>query len=226
MTIMGNKTLLVRMLNICYQWFSTSMAYYGLVFASTSLSGDPYVNFTVSALMEIPGYVFTALVLDCWGRRPILVFLQTFPGLCCIAAGLMQGVPDLRVPQILLTLVGKFGSAGCFAMVYVYTAELFPTGARNSVVGVCSMAARIGSILSLLVELLKSTWAPLPMIALGSSSVVAGALAVAFPETAGLPMPDTVEQAVRVGENRANEETMCSCHPNRRPNFRSLLRGS
>ena len=27
------------------QWFSVTMCYYGLAFASTSLSGDPYSNF-------------------------------------------------------------------------------------------------------------------------------------------------------------------------------------
>ena len=35
----------VRTLNMCFQWFSVTMCYYGLAFASTSLSGDPYSNF-------------------------------------------------------------------------------------------------------------------------------------------------------------------------------------
>ena len=36
------------------QWFSVTMVYYGLLFASTSLSGDPYVNFTLVVLAELP----------------------------------------------------------------------------------------------------------------------------------------------------------------------------
>ena len=35
----------VRTLNMCFQWFSVTMCYYGLSFASTSLAGDPYTNF-------------------------------------------------------------------------------------------------------------------------------------------------------------------------------------
>ena len=60
------------------QWFSVTMCYYGLGFASTSLSGNPYSNFFLSVLIEIPGYVFCILVMDCWGRRPILSFCQVF----------------------------------------------------------------------------------------------------------------------------------------------------
>lgn len=45
-------------------------------------------------------------------------------------------------------MVGKFGVTAAFSMVYVYTAELYPTVVRNMGVGVSSMASRLGSILS------------------------------------------------------------------------------
>ena len=59
------------------------MCYYGLGFASTSLSGNPYSNFFLSVLIEIPGYVFCILVMDCWGRRPILSFCQVWSVASC-----------------------------------------------------------------------------------------------------------------------------------------------
>ncbi len=183
------------------------------------------------------GYVFAAFVMDCWGRRPILVFLQVrveinnpnekkimtfpfqlFPGLSCIAAGLMHGVEELRYPQLILTMFGKFGSAGCFNVVYVYTAELFPTGNRSSAIGFCSMTARVGTVLSMLVELLGSLWGPAPMVALGTATAAAGILAAAFPETSGLPMPDTIEAAARLGDRGgAVQEALCSCFCSRSP---------
>ena len=82
------------------QWFSVTMCYYGLSFASTSLSsGGPYLNYMLrwhssenptiskrkpttdlvshnSVMIEIPGYLFCIFVMDCWGRRPILSFCQ------------------------------------------------------------------------------------------------------------------------------------------------------
>ena len=40
------------------------MCFYGLGFASTSLSGSPHTNFLLSAIVEIPSCVFCFLVMD------------------------------------------------------------------------------------------------------------------------------------------------------------------
>ena len=37
---------------------------------------------------------------------------------------------------------GKFGVAAAFAIVYLYTAELYPTAIRGTAVGACSAVAR------------------------------------------------------------------------------------
>ena len=53
-------------------------------------------------------------------------------GIACIICGLLQGYKDPYVValQIFLSLIGKFGASACFAIVYVYTAEMFPTVIR------------------------------------------------------------------------------------------------
>ena len=131
------RIILMRTLNMCFQWFSVTMCYYGLSAASTSLSGDPYTNFFLSVLVEIPGYIFCILVMDCWGRRPILSFCQIVSGIACIICGLLQDADaDDNVAagfQVFLSLIGKFGASASFAIVYVYTAEMFPTVIRNQV---------------------------------------------------------------------------------------------
>ena len=48
----------------------------------------------------------------------------------------------------LVTLLGKFGAAASFSIVYLYTAELYPTVVRSTAIGLCSMMARIGGILA------------------------------------------------------------------------------
>lgn len=59
--------------------------------------------------------------------------------LCSIGRGSL-GVP--------VALFGKFSMAGAFAVAYLYTAELFPTQVRNQALGVVSVGARLGGILS------------------------------------------------------------------------------
>ena len=46
------------------------------------------------------------------------------------------------------SLSGKFGAAASFSIVYLYTAELYPTVVRSTAIGLCSMMARIGGILA------------------------------------------------------------------------------
>ena len=49
---------------------------------------------------------------------------------------------------IVLALLGKLGAAAAFAIIYVYSAELFPTLLRNSLMGVTCLFARLGGMIS------------------------------------------------------------------------------
>ena len=79
-----------------------------------------------------------------WGRKPFLMFVQILSGLSCITAGLVNNATI----QLVASLIGKFGSSAAFAIVFLFTAELFPTSMRNSAVGLCSTLARLGGIIN------------------------------------------------------------------------------
>lgn len=51
---------------------------------------------------------------------------------------------------------GKWCITMSFSTIYIYTAELFPTNLRHSLLGICSMTGRMGSILSPQTPLLVS----------------------------------------------------------------------
>merc|ERR1711997_440608 len=97
---------------------------------------------------------------------------------------------------------------GCFAIVYVYTAEMFPTVIRNQAVGTCSLVARIGGITSLLLDLLKIYWLPAPVFIMGVVATGAGVLAIFFPETLGEKLPETKEGALMIGSS--NKRGLCT----------------
>ena len=44
------------------------------------------------------------------------------------------------------------GASGAFAIIYVYTAEMFPTVVRGTALGLCSLAGRIGGVIAPLVS--------------------------------------------------------------------------
>ena len=48
-------------------------------------------------------------------------------------------------------MIGKLGASGGFAIIYVFSAELFPTTVRNAGIGVSSAAARVGGMIAPLI---------------------------------------------------------------------------
>ena len=154
--------------------------------------------------------------MDCWGRRPILSFCQAIAGISCIIAGLLfdeiEENKNLIPAQIFFSLVGKFMASANFAIIYVYTAELYPTIIRNSAIGSCSCIARLGAILALVLQLLSAYYLPAPMLILGVVALVAGIMALYFPETVGNKLPETMEEAIHIGENNSNRGIFtCVC---------------
>ena len=100
------------------------------------------------------------------------LFTQIIAGLACIGYAFLQGTSDPSLHQlsvnishfpsrsssmiqVLMSLIGKFGASAVWGIVFVYTAEMFPTVIRNQAVGACSLVARIGGVISLLLDLLK-----------------------------------------------------------------------
>lgn len=55
---------------------------------------------------------------------------------------------DLQWLTTTLAMIGKLGSAAAFAVIYVFSAELYPTVVRNAGMGASSCCARIGGILA------------------------------------------------------------------------------
>ena len=94
-------------------------------------------------------------------------------------------------------------ASSSFSIVYQFTAELFPTAIRSTAVGNCSTIARFGAVFALLVDAMADIWGPMPMVLMGSVAVIAGCLAALLPETVGLPLPQTLEEAIEIPNRRA-----------------------
>ena len=87
------KMILLRSLNMCLQWVSVTMVYYGLLFASTSLNGDPYINFALVVSAELPTYPLYFFLPRIFGRKYILIANQLIAAVCCVLGGLLITEP-------------------------------------------------------------------------------------------------------------------------------------
>ncbi|CAB1320699.1 unnamed protein product [Coregonus sp. 'balchen'] len=156
------------------------------------LGSDLYLTQFIFGLVEIPARSLVLLFLP-WSRRLSQSGFLALGGVACL---LTLTVPTDH-PNLLtgLAMVGKFGITASFAVIYVYTAEIFPTVLRQTGIGVSSMFARVGGVLAPLINMLHTRSPSLPMLIFGSAPLLGAVLALALPETANRPLPDTVEDA-------------------------------
>ena len=69
----------------------------------TLLLGNPYKNFTLVVLAELPS-IFMYLKLPHWfGRKNILISSQIITGICCIIGGLLTQVKSYKQNELFTT---------------------------------------------------------------------------------------------------------------------------
>ncbi|KAA0720519.1 Solute carrier family 22 member 5 High-affinity sodium-dependent carnitine cotransporter [Triplophysa tibetana] len=125
-------------------WMAVNVGYFGLSLNTSNLIGDPFLNCFLSAVTEVPAYIVSTFLLKSCPRRPLLAAFLSIGGAFLL---FIQMIPErLHTLTLALEMAGKFGFTMSFTVVYIYTAELYPTVLRNLGMGMCSSAARIGSI--------------------------------------------------------------------------------
>ena len=79
---------IVLTITLMILWPITAMGYYGITLSMSDLAGDAFWSNALSALMELPSYVFLVLLMDKTGRKPLLVFSLFFTSVTCLGAAL------------------------------------------------------------------------------------------------------------------------------------------
>ncbi|XP_059083500.1 solute carrier family 22 member 1-like [Tigriopus californicus] len=207
--VLNHRPLLLRTLVMMVNWFSVTMSFYGIIFTLTSLAGDPYLNFFLGILTELPGIFLVYFSVRFVGRRINMSFLMTFGGVSCIIAGISMG-SNFHLSQRIFAFIAKLCAAAIFNSIFLYTTELYPTNIRNSALGSCSTIGRIGGVSALLLGGLSQIWVPLPLIVYGCIGIVAGFGTLFLPETSGTPLPETIEEALQVGKNSNFKPFRCN----------------
>ncbi|KAJ8027541.1 Organic cation transporter protein [Holothuria leucospilota] len=188
--------LRLHTLNMMFNWVVNALVYLGLSLSSTEFGSNPYVSFFISGLVEVPAYlVCIPLINSFLGRRWSTSILEIIGGVAC----LMTILTPEGAWRTTIAMLGKFCISASFAIIYIYSAEIFPTAARSAGVGLCSTCGRIGSILGPLLVALDEIWKPLPLLIFGLVSIIAGILVIFLPETRGKALPETLQECSRQG---------------------------
>ncbi|CAN6457926.1 unnamed protein product [Victoria cruziana] len=170
--------------------FACAVVYYGLSLNVVNLKTNIYLNVLLNSAVEMPAYAITAVLLAAMGRRYMTKITLCFSGICCFAGCLTlnEGYPYM-VARMVAGVMGIFGVAATYNLLYIYTAELFPTVVRNAAMGCVTQAGKVGAILAPLVVVCGSG---ISFAAFGACATVAGLLSHYLPETLNQPLYDTM----------------------------------
>ncbi|SOY69019.1 putative transporter, Major facilitator superfamily (MFS_1) [Cupriavidus taiwanensis] len=134
-------------------WFFALLGYYGLttwlgaLLQQAGYAVTKSVLYTVYiSLAGIPGFIFSAWLLEKWGRKPTCALMLIGSAVAAYAYG-QAAVNRLPVEQLIAAgLCMQFFLFGMWSVLYAYTPELYPTRSRATGSGFASSIGRIGSL--------------------------------------------------------------------------------
>jgi putative MFS transporter len=165
-------------------WFFALIGFYGLTTwlgALLQAKGFPVtksVFYTIMiSLAGIPGFLFSAWLVESWGRKGTLVLNLLGGAIACYFYGNAADQTQLIVAGLCM----QFFLFGMWSALYAYTPELYPTAVRATGTGFASAIGRIGSLIGpYVIGVILPTMGQAGVFALGAGAFVIAALSVLF----------------------------------------------
>uniref|UniRef100_A0A4W3IUU0 Solute carrier family 22 member 4-like n=1 Tax=Callorhinchus milii TaxID=7868 RepID=A0A4W3IUU0_CALMI len=177
--------------------FVVTIGYYGLSLNTSNLYGDPYINCCISGFSEIGAYLVAWWLLHKASRRIANSSMLLVGGALLLLTSIVPAnIVNLYLHIIAtaLAMIGKLSISATFAIIFVYSSELYPTVVRNMGIGTCCMTSRIGAILAPYFVYLGTFNKMLPIIIMGILTLIAGVLSLILPESREVSLPEIIEQ--------------------------------
>jgi len=200
-SIFRSPVMCRRIIILFAAWIGTNMGYYGLTFSATNLSGDMYLNYVLSMIVEPPAKIISVMVRNLLGRRTLFCSGLIISGCFCLITGFVPSDPTYI--RMVTSLLGKFFVSCSLGLIYFYTAELFPTSTRSSAVGLCSTMSKFGSFAApALAALGRNGSQTGPFVIFAIVNIIIGFLCMLLPETKDTLLPATIEDAEKIGSKK------------------------
>ncbi|XP_048498654.1 organic cation/carnitine transporter 4 isoform X2 [Beta vulgaris subsp. vulgaris] len=138
---------------------------------------------------EMPAFTLTAIMLDKFGRKPLTIGTMWFSGVFCLLGSMMKSYGIWKILRMICGILGIFGMAGTYNLLFIYTVELFPTVVRNAALGCVTQASQMGAILAPFVVVMGTRF---PFVVFTVCGIVGGLFGFYLPETLNRPLYDTM----------------------------------
>ncbi|CAG5104017.1 Oidioi.mRNA.OKI2018_I69.chr1.g1051.t1.cds [Oikopleura dioica] len=194
----STRSVVLRMF---FLWMFIGMYYFALLLPA-DLPGNTLVNNVLTAAMEGLGALLMVLVVNMvWCYRTVLIGKGCLlAGVCSIASSVViylqansiSSTFDLTV--LILQYTTFFAVSAVFALLFVYTGEMFPTDIRATCFAICSLGGRFGSLIAPQIAKLGFISTCIPKFVFALLMFAVFRLCQKLPETKGAPLLQSITE--------------------------------
>jgi len=190
-------------------WSITSVVFDGHLRNIENLKFSIYWTFTISSMIELPADLLAIWGLDLIGRRWSAVYsLLGFFVTMFVSTLVFEHVLVVTV----LAMIGRAFVTYSMNTSAQISMEVIPTQLRGQGTALANVFSQIANFFAPQIVYSKVVDPRLPFLLLGILAFLGGFLAIFLPETAGVNLPDTVEEAEKMFSKQSslpNRETSC-----------------
>ncbi|XP_013589718.1 PREDICTED: organic cation/carnitine transporter 5-like [Brassica oleracea var. oleracea] len=168
------------------------MSYYGVPLAVRDIKLNIYLSEALNAMVELPSFVITPILLESFTRRSSVLVNALVGGasgvLCCFLSlfGRTKIAFALELVSFLCARIG-------FNLMAVYIVELFPTCVRNCAMTMLRQALVVGGACCPIIASIGRHVPSLSFAVFGFAMSGFGLFVLLLPETKGSSLCDTME---------------------------------
>jgi len=174
--------------------------FFFLTFNVGEMFGSVHLNQVFSGLVEFVSCLIALPVAGRFGRKTWAIAGLTVSGLLLVASEMMKLAlatsNSVKTAEVALLMLAKLAMSPSFNLSFLYIAELFPTNLRNTASGMACVGARLASVLSPILSSIPKNMQKYVVISVGVLSLLTAFEACFMPETKGMQMLSSVEEAV------------------------------
>ncbi len=181
-TMLKYRKIRNKFLILIFVWWAIGSSFWGLVFNLEHLGGNMYLASIITFAAEMIAELASGACSDVYGRKKVMIICSAIGGITYI---IHDSLDDGLLKHIILFL-SSVGISSIFNVIFIFSAELFPTCVRSSVNSILFVSSRLGAMASpYIIRSFKT-----PTVVFGVLCIISAVLLESFEETLGKELQD------------------------------------
>lgn len=190
-------------------WFAVGVIYYGIFLNAGELPYSTYVVLATYSTSDVISKIIGGKLINhkSIGRKNLLLVTLLLAGFCCFSSGVLNGIlkreiyfqdetssRNAKIAILIFATLGRFAISSTYGIIYVYTAEHYPTQVRSNAVAFGVMSSQLAATVSKFILMLSGINFLIPEFIFLGLCLLSVYMTVTLFETNGIPMINSFEE--------------------------------